>query len=150
MGHDRAPGGQPCERHRGGLDPRIRVRAGPKLRGAYNYSLRIRALVRHAKDAEVLPGRILRVAPIERRIDNDLVADLDVFDARPHCRDDPRPIGSEHDRKGDLSAFPDPPVAAVERGRDEIHARLARPRLGVGQLDRDQPFGAAEALKLDG
>ena len=150
MSHDGAPGSQSSERQRRGLDPRVTVGAGAELRGIDHDSLRIGALVGHAEDPEVRSGRVLVVAPVERWIDHDFVADLDVLDARSHCRDDAGPVGSEHGRKGHVPAPPDPPVTSVDGCRDEIHARLSRAGLRIGKLDRDQAFGAAEALQLDG
>ena len=96
--------------------------------------LRVRALVGHAEDAEVRPVRLLLRPPVERGIDDDLVADPDAVDARPDAGHDACSVRAEHDRQLELAADPNPEVAPVQRGRDEVDPHLSRPRLGIRQL----------------
>src|SRR5207247_6503213 len=72
--YDHAPGGEPAQRQRRRLEPGQALRPRPDLLGADDDALRVRALVRHAEDADVRPCGLLARSPVERGVDHDLVA----------------------------------------------------------------------------
>jgi hypothetical protein len=103
----------------------------------------------HAQDAEPGAGGVLALAPVERRVDHDLVAGRHAVDTRADGRDDPRAVGSEDRGQRAGPAFADPHVAVVERRPHEVDPHLARAGLRVGDGRRPEHLRPAERRQVD-
>ena len=112
---------QPGERQRSGLLPREPCGLREDVRLGHGDELGERPVARAAEDLEVGPGRLLTIAPGERRVDHDLLA---------ACRG-ARPAPSEPGVSGKrerVGAAADEQVAAIQRRRTELDEHLARGR----------------------
>ena len=111
-----------------------------------------RAVARHPENAGALGIPHLRVrAPIEHRIDDDFVADVERRDAGAERRHFARAVGAERTRQRDprIQTLRNEDVAPIERARANADERFAAVRNGHGDFVEAQILRTADLVQSD-
>lgn len=108
------------------------------------------ALVGCAENAEVWPRSLLVFAPVQGRVDDDLVAFGQALHSLADLRDDPGTVRAEDDGKLHGPAPADPPIPPVERRGDEVDTDLVGAGRRIGNLGGNELLRPPEAAELYG